>query len=217
MLGHAVFGSGTGNDGRDSIAVWHVSIDCRNVGAWIFACEDALHDSATAARIVAITSGRVVAGWDNEAALSRLEEIHRVAGAAAGTHAITVQELLDEIAGTRAEYQARVREEQERSRTVADLAWAVELPETAGSAGELARAAGLAAPPGSCPAAEDALLTSMLLNWCLQAWQDTTAALGRKYLRETFGEPRELPGKWEDALRAAYAAGRTARMAAVSR
>ena len=210
MLGHAAIGFGAGNDGRDSIAVWHVSPDCRNVGAWIFAREDAFHDTATAERIAAITSGRALAGWDNTSALEALAEIHRVAGRTTNApHSITLPEILAEIAETRADFLARAQEERERSKNLGELAWTVLLPDDpAGSPEELRRSAGLAAPPGSSPAADDALLTSLLLNWCLHAWQDTMAALSRKYLRETFGDPRELPAKWETALREAYLAER---------
>ncbi|HEX3790004.1 MAG TPA: DUF6218 family protein [Pseudonocardiaceae bacterium] len=210
MIGHVVVCRGSGHDGADSVAVWQVSPDGNNTGAWIVSADEAFGDQAAARRLIDSCVQRAVVGWETAESLEILRELERVAEVEPRSWEKTtvgIRAALGEVAGIRASCAERVAEEKERKKTTSSLEWGVGLPDPLPADRErLRRTAGLTTPVAACPVAVDALLTSWLVRWAVERWRETATALGRReYLLTAFGQP-QLPPVWESALADAFAA-----------
>ncbi|RLK55181.1 DUF6218 family protein [Actinokineospora cianjurensis] len=208
MIGHVVVcRAGSGQD--DSIAVWHLDTEGTRTGAWVNPAAVALTEPETARLVLSLCKRKAVLAWDLAEVVELLRELEQTAGVAStnwGDCGVTLPVLLSEVAGIRASYAKRVAEEKASKKSIADLEWSIDLPDplpaTVEQLEHLARVGNLVAPTES---ATEALRISRLGGWIVQRWRETTVALGRSYLRETFGQPTVLAPMWEARLADAYA------------
>ncbi|GGM61705.1 hypothetical protein GCM10012275_35800 [Longimycelium tulufanense] len=212
MLGHVVLGRGAGHDGRDALAVWQMSPDGLNTGAWVKPVEKAFDDAGTAGELLDAAFGRLVVAWDPEPAV---EILRRLAETVPARHLdpaeLSLRDALRQVAEVREVCDKRVAEERQQKKNITPLEWNFVLPDPLPhSAEEFRRSVGLVRPHAACPAATDVLTTCHLLTWCVQAWQDTATAIARRdYLRQSLGEPHVLPAGWEKLLADTYLAAAT--------
>ncbi|MFD0204413.1 MULTISPECIES: DUF6218 family protein [Saccharothrix] len=208
MIGHVIVcRAGAGQD--DAIAVWHLDTEGSRTGAWVRPAATALTEPETARSLLDLCKRKALLAWDPAGAVRTLRELEQAAGVPQtdwSACAVAVRDLVAEVADIRAAYAKRVAEEKAGKKNIVDLDWAIALPEpmpaTAEDFESFARFGELVAPSA---AATEALRISRVGGWVVQRWRETVVALGRPYLRATFGPPTVLAPEWETRLADAYA------------
>ncbi|SER66044.1 DUF6218 family protein [Actinokineospora terrae] len=208
MIGHVVV-CRAGSGQEESIAIWHLDTEGARTGAWVTPAAEAMTEPETSLRMLSLCKRKAVLAWDLAEAIETLRALEQVADVAPTNWndcGVTLPELLSEVADTRTSYAKRVAEEKASKKSIADLEWSIDLPDplpaTVEQLEHLARVGNLVAPTES---ATEALRISRLGGWIVQRWRETTVALGRPYLRDTFGQPTVLAPTWEARLADAYA------------
>ncbi|MFT7837510.1 DUF6218 family protein [Saccharothrix sp. BKS2] len=211
MVGHVIVcRAGSGED--DTIALWHLDTEGLRTGAWVKPAAVALADAGTARSLLGLCERKALLAWGPTGAVTALRALEEVAGVAhtdRGACAVTIPELLAEIAGIRAAFAKRVAEEKAVKKSIVELEWAIDLPDPLPATVEqLERLTGFGELVAPTEAATEALRISRLGGWVVQRWRETAVALGRAYLRATFGQPTVLAPRWESRLADAYAGRR---------
>ncbi|SDG22157.1 hypothetical protein SAMN05216553_106246 [Lentzea fradiae] len=205
MIGHVVLRHVVTDD-EDVVAVWHVSVDGTNTGAWIVPSAEAFTDPEAARRLVGLCADRLLVGW--EPSFDLVRRLEAVAGSTPRRWvALSVPDAVAEIAEIRAACEKRVEERRADNAAIVSLEWRVDLPDALpGTEEEMHQYAHLAPPPFDPGAAAGLLLTCRLVRWTLRRWQETAVALERRaYLRDDVGEPDVLPPQWLRAMTEAMA------------
>jgi Family of unknown function (DUF6218) len=208
MIGHTVVCQGQGDD-QDLIAVWHVSTEGINTGAWTLPVSAVYEDPRTARMLLDRCLRHAIVAWEPSipvALLSTLELAANVGARDWSTSVIALPQLLSEIDEIRSTLEKLVVDEQQSKKNVVALEWAVDLPDPLpADANEFQRFAGLIGSSG-CPVVQEALQLSNLVRWCIQRWQETlTMARRRACLQQSLEELGVLPPRWESHLADAYA------------
>lgn len=208
MIGYVVVCEGFDENFESAVAVWHVNTAGVSVGAWVVPLDLAMPEPAAARTILQLCLRRAVMAWDTGEALSILTTLERTAGVTGlpwSESMITLPDMLEEIRLTRSAYEKQTAAERQMNKKIATIDWPVELPlQLPATANDLRQIIHLALPETS-PVAHNALLTSNLVRWTLQRWQETMNALKRRrYLQRDFGPPSQLPVAWETRLADAY-------------
>ncbi|MEU4768160.1 DUF6218 family protein [Actinosynnema sp. NPDC023794] len=208
MIGHVIVRrAGSGHD--DAIAVWHLDTEGSRTGAWVKPTAMALTESGTARSLLNLCRQKALLDWDPAEAVKTLGALEEAAGDTRtdwAACAVTIPELLAEVADIRASYAKRVAEEKATKKNIVDLEWAIDLPDPLpSSVDHLERLAGFGELIAPTEAATEALRISRLGGWVVQRWRETALALGRTYLRASFGPPTVLAPKWEARLADAHA------------
>jgi len=209
VTGHLILELGPDSAGHDALAVWHVDAAGQPVGASIATPESLAADQEAARRLLGLTTGRSVLGWDTTTAADALGILSHCAGVVSPVRldtAVLLPEVLGEIEEQR-QLHADAIEAYRVARpkgSIKPIAYPVAVPTAATSAEELRLAACLAVPVADSGVAARALLLARLTRWSVNLWHATeTARLRRKYLVEQFGDEAPLPPRWLAKLRAA--------------
>jgi uncharacterized protein DUF6218 len=185
MIGHVVVCRAAGE-----VAVVHVSAEGETTGEWTAPVGEPLLEHC---------AGRALLAWDPAEALAVVREWELAEGRAVDLVAITLPEVLAEVAEARTAYAEVVAEQQAAHLESGDLRWPVTLPDPLPASLEELRRRARFAPPADVPEAlAQARLISGLGEWVVRRWQENVVALERRaYLRERFGEPSVLAPRWE--------------------
>lgn len=209
MIGHAVIGRGTGEDGDEVIAVWNVDTEGTGTGAWVYPASRVLHDPDLARTMLSFCARRSVAAWDTAPAIATLTDLERSAGIEArdwAATAVALPDVLAEVGAIRSAFEKRVAEVRATKPGIVALEWTVDILDPVPADAEVFRRfAHITRQPGA-EAIQEVLLTARMMAWCVRRWRETAAALSlRDYLHQTFGPARSLPPAWEARLTAAFA------------
>ncbi|MBB5801267.1 hypothetical protein F4560_001035 [Saccharothrix ecbatanensis] len=207
MIGHVIVcRAGSGQD--DAVAIWHLDTEGLKTGAWVKPAATALTEAETARSLLTLCKQKALLAWDPAEAVTTLRALEEVAGVPHtdwSACAVTLPGLLAEVADIRAAYTKRVAEEKATKKKIADLEWVIDLPDPLPATIEhFERLTGFGELIAPTAAATEALRISRLGGWVVQRWRETAVALGRAYLRATFGQPTVLAPRWEARLADAY-------------
>ena len=213
MIGHAIVCEGQDENGQPAVAVWHVNTAGASVGAWVMPLDLAKPEPIAARTILQLCLQRAITAWDTAQALSILTALEAAAGVVRrpwSESLIALPDMLEDIRLTRSAYEKQTAAERQMKKNIATIEWPVEIPpQIPASATDLQRVIRMAL-PNTSPVAHNALLTSNLVRWAVQRWEETMTALKRRrYLQRDFGVPSQLPLSWETRLADAYAHNRS--------
>jgi hypothetical protein len=207
VRGHAVLALGEDADGREALAVWRLDAAGYAVGAWVVPIEQDPGEVPQLADVVSGVHGCGVVDWSADSVTTIVDKVaHRLPVALADrlrSHALSVADLLTEVADHRRRYHERHEEYRATapSKTL-PLAWSTDLPPGEPSR-EVLRTGRLW---GASPVAAEALNGAAELRRAIELWQDTEQVRYRRTHLRSDGEARPLPPRWLAALRAAYTA-----------
>jgi hypothetical protein len=190
MIGHVVVCRAGGE-----VAVAHLSTDGVTTGEWVASVGEGR-------RLLERCEGRAVFGWDVAEAVAVVREWGLAEGRAGEVVAVSIPEVLAEVAGARRGYAVVVAGQQAARVESGDLRWPVTLPEPLpATLEELRRRARFVVPSGVSEAVAQVRLVCGLGEWVVRRWQENAAALSRRAcLRAEFGEPSLLHPSWEGRL-----------------
>jgi hypothetical protein len=206
----AVLAFGPGENGVDSVAVWHVNSAGAPTGAWVRPQDEVLDDAGHARELLSLLEQRAITGSSLVMVGEWLERLSSVAGLdEPGTWwkdcLFSPVEALQETVVRRGVYEAAVTAERQKNKSIVPLGWRHALPDDVAVAdfAGLRAQAGIAIPDGVA-VISDALAVARVLAWLVGVWAETEAVKGRRsYVQAGYGAAEPLPPEWLHAVRAA--------------
>ncbi|UKD59503.1 DUF6218 family protein [Amycolatopsis sp. FU40] len=208
--GTAVLAMGGGDDGAESLAVWHVSVAGALTGAWVAPVAEVFGARAAARRVLAFLERRAVAAVYPEKVPGWLEQLTGAADLPERNgwwkrQEFSPAEAFGEIVERRRRYADTVEEERARNKAITELEWVHELSDSVeiGCFEDLRRVAGVRPAVGN-PVVSEALTIARTLRWVVSVWAETEKVKNRRrYVREAHGEAEPLPPSWLSAVQVA--------------
>lgn len=208
MIGHVIVCQGRDDDNQDAIAAWHVDTEGSNTGAWVIPVRVLNTDPVAARTLLHTCLRRAVTAWDPTETLAVLSTLERVAHVATCDwigSALALPDMLAEIGDIRSDFEKRILDEQLVKKNVIPLEWDIDLPDPIPLTADDLRKAARLIQQHTCPAAQEALLLSSLVRWCVQRWRETLTILKRRdYIQPLVKKFGVLPPRWERHVADAY-------------
>lgn len=208
MIGHVIVCQRRDDDNQDAIAVWHVDTEGNNTGAWVMPLRVLNADPVAARTLLQMCLRRAVTAWNPTEALTLLSTLERAARVTSRnwiSSALALPDMLGEVGEIRSVFEKRIIDEQQVKKNIVPLEWDVDLPYPIPTAAEDLLKTAQLIQQNTYPVAQEALLLSSLIRWCIQRWQETLTILKRRdYLQTSVKKFGVLPPRWERHVADAY-------------
>lgn len=207
--GTAIVAVGAGEDGADSLAVWHVSPAGTPTGAWIVPRGEAFASKETAHRLVALLERRAITAAKLPGVDDVVGRLTAIAGLQAdqwwSAQVFTPADSFAEIVARREAFDATVSATKADGKKVADLDWpqdlqAHDMPDDIDGLRRVSRLAPVTGPP----VVSEVIGVARVLAWLVRLWAQTEQVKNRRdYARAAHGVPEPLPPSWLSAVQTA--------------
>ncbi|WP_410659619.1 DUF6218 family protein [Amycolatopsis sp. lyj-112] len=202
----AVVVIGPGEQGTESLAVWHVSPQGMPVGAWIYPLDLLFTSPEAARRLLVLLERRAITALVPNELDDVLERITKAAGIEAEKwwtmQVFSPLECFADIVGCRAAYEKTVAAAKGELKNVADLAWSRDLnAKRLDGFADLRALSKVVVVAGKTPVGSSALTVVQVLRWLVRHWSETEGVKRRRYVREVHGEADPLPPSWLTAVK----------------
>ncbi|RSD12033.1 DUF6218 family protein [Amycolatopsis eburnea] len=208
--GSAVLCVGTGDQGAEVLATWHVSPGGDPTGAWLVPVAEAFTAPDAARRLLSLIERRAIAAVHPEEVQDWLKRL--TAAADSGIEdgwwqrqLFSPVEAFREAAQRRLRYDRTVEAARRESKTITPLQWTHDLPldTEIEDFASLQRVARISPAPGT-PVVSEVLSVARTLRWLVSVWAETEQVKGRRnYVQAEHGDAEPLPPRWLAAVQAA--------------
>ncbi|WP_410599684.1 DUF6218 family protein [Amycolatopsis sp. lyj-90] len=202
----AVVVVGPGEQGQESLAVWHVNPQGMPVGAWIYSLDLLFTSTEAARRLLVLLERRAITAVVLNELDDVLERITKAAGIEAEkwwtTQVFSPLECFADIVGRRDAYEKTVSVAKNELKNVADLAWSRDFDaERLDDFADLCALSKVDVVAGKTLVGSGALRVVQVLRWLVRHWSETEGVKRRRYVREIHGEADPLPPSWLAAVK----------------